>query len=175
MSKEKHHHKTHHLLLHFGPWIEDLPEDEVLVLISVALNYCVLHEEIKIKGYLITRSHLCLVIKSHKHSIHHILTVLSEQIASGVYAYLKLMYEEDDEEKVIYLHDQYSMFTKHTLQNRYLIQLITGKDVKLPYYSPKLARLKSLTHNYNYCSVPDYTGAKGPVTVYIPEKKSHGL
>lgn len=174
-TKQKSIHKAHFLLLHLGPWIEDLPEDEVLARISVALNYCVRFEKCKIKGYVITRSHVCLIMVTYKNSIHHVLTVLSEQIANSVSAYLKLLPDQEEEEKVMYLHETYSMFTKHTLQNRYLIQLLTGNDVKLPYYSPKLARLESLTHNYNYCSVPDYAGAKGPVEVEITENKSYGL
>ena len=165
-AKQKPTHKKHSLLLHLGPWIEDLPKDEVPVIVSIALNYCVYHEKIKITGYLITRSHVCLIMISHKHDIHHILTVLSEQIEAGVYAYLKL---DKEEEKLVYLHDKYHMFTKHTLQNRYLIQLLIGKDVVLPYYSPKLKRLQALTHDYNYCSVMNYKGVQGPVEVSIKE------
>lgn len=165
MSKRT-HHKTHYMQLHLGSWRDTIPEDEVLISVSIALNYCVCHEEIKIKGYLITKSHVCLVITSHKHSVHHVLTVLSEQIESNIHAYLKLQSEETAHEKIVYLHDQYRMFTKHKLQNDDLIDLITGKEVKLPYYSPKLARLKRLTHNYNYCSVINYAGAIGPVEIY---------
>ncbi|MEP0264336.1 hypothetical protein [Dokdonia sp.] len=173
MSKDKqiHKHKTHYLLLHLGSWIEDIPEDNVKIIIAVSLNYCVYNEDVRIKGYLITQHHICLVIHSKKHSIHHILTVLSEQIEIRVYRYLKMNWED---EKVVYLDNQYSMFTKHILRNKYLIQLITGHMEGPPYYSPEFARLKRLTHNYNYCSVLNYVGVKGPaegpVQVQIDKK-----
>jgi hypothetical protein len=75
-----------------------------------------------------------------------------------------------EDEKVAYLDNQYSMFTRHILHNKYLIQLITGHMEGPSFYSPEFIRLKKLTQNYNYCSVMNYTGAKGPVQVQVDKK-----
>ena len=165
MSKRADLTDIHNLELRFGPWIKDLPEDKILRLISITLNYCVVNEEIRIKGYLITKSHLYLVLIYQTDAINHILGVLSKKMAHGVYTHLGFSYDDQDE-KTIHPSDQYGMFKKYSLQDYDLIKLITGKEVKLPFNSPKITYLKNVLHGNNYCSVQDYAGALGPVIVY---------
>ncbi len=158
---------TYNLRLNFADWVKDVPEDKLLVLVSVALNHCVYNHKIKIKGYLITRTTLYLVMTPYEESLKHALDFFSEQIHLRVDAYLKNKDEEDVLQKTSI---ENTVFIKHQLQDYDLIKIITGKDVKLPYHSPRIAYLKKITHNYKYCSVSDYKGVLGPVIVDTIQK-----
>ncbi|WP_299683506.1 hypothetical protein [uncultured Dokdonia sp.] len=160
---------THNLLLHFGDWTKEVPENELLICISIALNHCVCDKKIKIKGYLITATTLYLVMTSYKDSLKLALEFLSEQITLSVDAHLKHI-QHANGNKIFNSSNQNKMFTMHQLQDYDLIKLITGKDVKLSYHNPRIAYFKKITHTYKYCSVSDYKGVLGPVIVDTTQK-----
>lgn len=163
MNKDIGRITPYNVVLHFKSWIKDVPEDKIVVFVAIALNYCVSKKEMSIKGYFITKSNLYLVIRLDKYSLKEMLTVLSEQIALCVYTHLND--SQKGEEEFSSPENQYAMFTKHVLRDHNLIDIITGKDVALPYHSPRLAYLKTITHHCKYCSVSDYRGVLGPVIV----------
>jgi hypothetical protein len=159
-----------------GAWKGLFPEEQNKIIIAEALNYYSCSEGLIIIGYLITNRRVCLVLETDKGNMDKMLTLFYEGLKRAVQQYHDRLialdmrtYNSKGEIKKEGLFA--SMFVQRPLVNDYLIRLITGREVNLPYYNPHLARLKDRLHNYNFCSVIDYSGAKGPVIVKLLEKE----
>ena len=154
---------THHLVLVMKSWEKELPNDLRHLIIAEALNYCVYHEELIIKGYLLTQKRIYLIATNKSHTMEKVLTIFSKQVAKGIYAYKRRRDNNFESPIISKIFDD--LFIKYPLYNAYIIKLITGQKITLPYYNPYVVWLKNRIHNYNYCSAIDYSGAKGPVLV----------
>ena len=170
-SKGKHHKEKEHklsasdkIMIIMGAWRKELPVEQGNVIIAEALNYCVHHKDIKIKGYLITRRRLFLIAKKEKHSWDHILKVFSDQVTWGIYAYEKLKRGCGNDEEPDWVLPK-KPFKSCPFNNPYIAKLLTGKQIHLAYYNPHIVRLEDQINNYNFCSIIDYKGGKSPVIV----------
>ncbi len=162
----------HAISLIIGAWKRQFTDEQNKVIIAEALNYYTYREGLTIVGYLITNRRICLVLETDKGDMENMLVMLYEGLKRAVQQYhdrlrnlgLTTYDNKQQEEKNELFTD---MFIQRPLVNDYLIRLITGRHVDLPYYNPHLARLKDRLHNYNFCSAIDYSGARGPVIVKL--------
>ncbi|KQX09909.1 hypothetical protein [Flavobacterium sp. Root420] len=169
---EKYYH-NHKLELRIGDWKKHFDPNYVNTIIAMALNHCTEETDFIINGYLITSKNLYLVAKTDKkrfdemlHKIEHHINLLLKFLTPEKNKYeIDFYIDQDDNYSII--HEP--LFTVYPFKNDYLIRLITGKKVVLPYYNPELESLKSIVQHHPFCSVIDYSGAIGPVTV-IPLK-----
>ncbi len=151
---------SHHLVLVIKSWEKEIPTDWRNIIIAKALNYCIYNESLVIKGYLLTKKRLCLIVISESHSIRHILNVFAKEVVKGIYNYENNFGKYLEESRTFN-----ELFIQYPLYNPYIIKLITGKKIILPYNNPHVTRLEKRIHDYNYCSAIDYSGAIGPVIV----------
>ncbi len=168
-NKSGTHKITHHLILVMKSWIRDVQQDKRNILIAEALNYCVYHDFFKIKGYLITEKRLCLIVTTAYTTLQKALEVFAVELDKKIY-----VTEHHKEVKLIdtsYIFQK--LFFSVPLYNPYIIKLITGKQIRLPYYEPNVVKLEKMIHDYNYCSAIDYRGAVGPVVVEIDKKQDY--
>lgn len=153
------------LLFYIGDWKKYIPEQQAKIFIAEALSYCVVHEEIIIKGYLITNKKVALIFICEDEYVHSFLFTLNGQVKKSVHNYLqkekrKVHHKKEDLKTDELLHD---IFHEEQLINDWIIKLIKGQEVKLPYNNPHLNRLKRYIESSNFCSSVDYSGAVGPV------------
>ncbi len=161
------------LLLFLGPWKRLVPPYWSKVIIAKALNKCDRKHGLRIKGYIITHRKIGLVLDNEKEEVEHIL----EEFKKYVYKQIKRhLNEEDDspEDLVNFtlkgISKSKGLFRRTQLFNDHLVNMLMDKPLKIDYYSPHLARLKDYLHRYDFCSVQDYRGAKGPVKVKVKKK-----
>ncbi|MEP1489582.1 MAG: hypothetical protein ABJK28_14260 [Algibacter sp.] len=154
---------THYLVLGIKSWKKELPNTWRNLIIAEALNYCVCHEDLIIKGYLLAQKKIYLIAINESHSMENVLTIFSKQVAKGIYEYERRRANNYEAPLVSKIFDD--LFIKHPLYNQYIIKLITGEKIMSPYYNPYVVWLENKIRNYNYCSAIDYSGAKGPVLV----------
>ncbi len=155
--------KESSFFLYIKSWEKEIPTDWINIIIAKALNYCVYNESLVIKGYLLTKKRLCLIVINESHSIKHILNVFAKEVAKDIYTYENSFGKYM---KVLEGSNTFKeLFIQYPLYNQYIIKLITGKKIILPYKNPHVTRLEKMIHDYNYCSAIDYSGAIGPVIV----------
>lgn len=173
VSKKREH--THKVVLKIGNWRKQLDFNYIKTILAIALNYCCKSHELIINGYLITDQNLYLIIKTNEKSIDTIIKKIELQTILLLKINPKELKENKyeisfitDDENIIYTPHK-SLFKIYPLQDEYLIKLITGKKITLPYYDRNLEDLKLMIHNHPFCSAIDYLGAIGPVHVTLLE------
>jgi len=162
-------------VLRMGKWRHAFDKYQYKTMVAVALNACTDQATedfwVKIAGYLITEKKLVIVWRIAKGEPERIFHFFETRLRAEIRKMKKYMEEYRGEKSLvpeIDIHER--LFEIPLLYQNRLVKLITGQQVKLPYYDPQLARLKTYLHRENFCSVLDYTGAKGPVIV---EVKTH--
>ena len=159
---------VHTVFLIIGPWRKLFKADEIRIIIAEALNYCVCFEKMNIAGYLVTDRRVCLVLEIDKTEPDYVLHLFYEKVKKEIKHRLeKKKYFEhytDKTEEAEYLK---FLFTRYKPGDDFLVRLITGRKVELPYYNAHLERLKEKIHDYDFCSVIDYSGGVGPVMVKL--------
>jgi len=162
-NKEKHRNE-HDMILVMKSWRKNIPKEQRNIIIAFALNHCVNHENFDVIGYFISERKIFLMILEKEQNIASGLAIFYEQVALGIFEYYKKRAPYYDE---IELNNEnhHELFEKHPFLDDNIKRLIIGEPITLPYYNPKLARLKDKIANTNFCSTIDYSGAVGPVIV----------
>ncbi|HEX8014944.1 MAG TPA: hypothetical protein VF465_06910 [Flavobacterium sp.] len=163
---------SHQAGLKLGDWEKYFNLKYVNTLIAMALNQCIKNDELIINGYLITDKILYLVVKSNEKKFDSILKKLENHIHFLLEIHKKESqnidnYNFETDNESAYYHIRKPFFKFHPLNNEYLVPLITGKKVTLPYFDRKLEYLKMIIQNNPFCSAIDYSGALGPVIVTL--------
>jgi hypothetical protein len=153
-----------------GPWKNLFPDEQNKILIAKALNACTNYGRMNIGGYLVTQRLICLVLDIDGEDIEAALYMFYDVVRKEVKQYDEWLKSPKEagagsREPVDVKGLLANMFTRYYPINEYLPELITGRTVNLPFYNPRLVRLKDLIRNYNYCSAIDYAGAIGPVKI----------
>ncbi|MEN2399208.1 hypothetical protein GKZ90_0005435 [Flavobacterium sp. MC2016-06] len=172
----KKHFYKHNAVLKIGDWKNNFDLNYRNSIIAIALNHCCKHNDLIINGYLITTNNLYLVAKSNEKLLDAILNKLEHQINHLLKLDHKAIHKKkfnidfiiDDEET--FYEIQEPLFKIYPLKDDYLITLITGKKVTLPYFDRRLEDLKSMIQNHPFCSAIDYSGAIGPVYMTLLEE-----
>jgi len=167
-------------ILKIGEWKKLFPEEEYKFMIAKAFNQCTYnrHEtdqynegKVSIAGYLITDCKVCLVIDNTEPALITRLLMMfydkiRELIRLGLDRIKKPSPAKTGREETAPADTPYhNLFEKYPFTNYQLIKLITGQKVDLHYYDPHLALMKDRLQDYNFCSVINYAGAKGPVRI----------
>ncbi|MCD0465048.1 hypothetical protein [Flavobacterium sp. ENC] len=169
----KKHIYTHKTELKIGNWKNNFDLNYTQTLIAIALNHCCKYHDLIINGYLITAKSLYLVAKTHEKSIDMMLNKIEDHISlllkddnrivKNKKYNIDFMLDNED----VFFEIQEPFFKVYPLKNDYMIPLITGKKIELPYYDRRLEALKQLVHHHPFCSAVDYSGAIGPVQVTL--------
>jgi hypothetical protein len=156
------------LLLKTGFWKQHFPDEQNKLMIAQALNYCTYHKGLQILGYLITSSNLYLVLRIEKADISNMLAIFYDALRKEIkqhQEYLKNQKPQGDGIRTKAGEAFTGLFTQYDLLNHKLIQVITGQPTNEFFHDPQLAWLKRCLQHYNFCSIKDYSGAKGPVKI----------
>ncbi|MCX6318955.1 MAG: hypothetical protein NTW29_16880 [Bacteroidetes bacterium] len=183
-SAEYSRHKTkhtHRVLYRAGYWRDWFSKERFQLIVALALNDWVVHEEkdwgkLYITGYLITECRLYLEVKTTrkdwKHLEHYFFErvkhYIAEELKEKEYCYGNVS-SGNNLGPVLPLQD-FKLFTVCPLYENWLLQLITGHSVETGYDHHALNRLKAWLDAQRFCSVIDYKGGDGPVMVVINEK-----
>ena len=153
-------------------WSVDIPETARNTIVSNALNHCVVNNDFFIIGYLLMNRCLFLIGYSTHLHIEKALEKFYFQVALEIQRYHSEQYKIYQQENVPFLKtgSYEHLFKKYEFRDYYIKNLILGREVEIPYYDPRLARLKDYIHDYNYCSALDYAGGKSPVFVAVKRK-----
>lgn len=156
-------------LLIMGAWQNSFTEAQNNIIIAEALNHCICNEGLKLTGYLIAQKRVFLVIKLHKSDLSKKMLMFHHALLNEIRKQLTFLCSllPDMTQPPRFELDLKKIFKQYLLKDQSLIQLITGHRVELPYYDPQLERLKNQVYNNPFCSVIDYSGAKGPVLIKI--------
>lgn len=176
--KQQHPPAIHPLTLRTGVWKELFSEKQCAICIAEGLNRTVDMPGFAnaIAGYLINSRSVQLVLYMHHRKLHDFLAAFYQWMREGIRnaldeeskGKLRVLLEHKDHRH----HDLFEhLFESRVLRNEPLVRLITGRDVKLPYYDPSLQRLKDEVNASAFCSAIDYSGAEGPVVVKLITKK----
>lgn len=181
---EKHPPVLLSFFLKTGHWRHLFEETKCNWIIAKALNDWVEEEEenfreskiisFELVGYLITGRKLGLVLKIKKKELRPALRRFYEFLNERIADNLKNREEElqdvlnDDTSSNVQFHN---LFEKKMPMSPYLVKLITGREVRIPYYDPHLARLEKNIRHYNFCSAIDYSQAIGPVKIKLFSKE----
>ena len=118
------------LELQVGNWAELFNEQEIKVIIAVALNHCAHHEELKIIGYLITAEKVSLIVVGNKEQWDKVSIIFYELTARGITDILKSERFGNDNTSICnkegYEHQLNELYRINPLTNQYLTLLITG-------------------------------------------------
>jgi hypothetical protein len=147
--------KEHSELLVMNAWRYEIPQEQRNIIIANALNSCTKDKNLRINGYLITNRRVFLIGSSETTPFLEILYHFYFLVETGIAEYKKAHNEYDDAYHLAH-HTQYKLFIRYPFYNEHIRSLIMGKEVKLDYYDPNLARLKAYIHTHNYCSALDY-------------------
>jgi len=158
------------ITLKVGKWRSLFTEQHFNILIAEALNKTLLDDayEKTLIGYLITYRKVYLILKIKQTMLQKMLHFFYKAVKTALEQYVEKTAEAVTSDGFI---QGEPLFEQLPLKNDHLIKLITGRKVKLPYYSPTLERLKEKIRNYNFCSAIDYSGAIGPVLVTLQKLK----
>lgn len=165
----------HLVELKLGSWKKNYDFNYRNTVIAMTLNHFIKENELVINGYLITTKSLFLVAKIEHRSFQEIMERMELHIALLLKKYdskftgsiFKVDFLSDIENIFQTVHQP--LFKIKPLQNHYLIKLITGRKIDIPYLDPELEYLKRLIKNHPFCSSIDYSGALGPVEVTLLE------
>lgn len=167
------HFYNHKAELRLGDWKNHFDPGYINTIIAITLNHFIKEKELIINGYLITHKSLYLLFKSDKKAIDELLQKVESYLVFLLKKHHKKVknniYKNDliiKEDNIFYIIHE-PLFTYNPLKNDYIIQLITGKKIELPYHDPDLEYLKSGIKNNPFCSAIDYSGALGPVDVTL--------
>lgn len=153
-----------------GSWRKLFNIYESRLLIAEALNYCVYSQELVIRGYQITPEKVYLVLQANHDRINRILLIFFEKVRRELLKHIAKLKSEGVhlamQEEIWEGDNAYTaLFEKHTGMNRYLRQMLTGKKATPPYYDPEWQYVQQSVHHCDFCSLVDYSGAKGPVEI----------
>lgn len=165
-QEEKISPKEHAQILVMNSWYKQIPEAQRNIIIANALNTCVIDKSFKITGYLITNTRIFLIGYSEKTPFQDVLEHFYLQVEIGIVNYKKMRNQYSDAHHLEH-YTPHKLFTLFPFYNDDTRKLITGKKVSIPYYDPRLARLKDYIHHHNYCSILDYAGGESRVIVAI--------
>jgi hypothetical protein len=129
----------------------------------------------QIAGYFITYKRLCIVLENDKPEVDKQIRLFLNMLAKCVKKFTgdsNTFFDIEDIEKVIFTDADLlgEVLKEYQAIDDYLVRLITGRPVNIPYYDPYLERLKIITHAADFCSVADYLGAESPVLVKLIER-----
>lgn len=142
-----------------GQWKRMFSDHHLKIFIAEALNYCISHNGMIIYGYLITDKRICLILDIQKSDLAVVL--------SGFFESVSMLISEPRYNNIRIDERINGLFTIRPLLNDQLVSLLIGKPVVLPYYDKNLARLKDRLSHAHFCSVIDYSGARGPVNLQL--------
>lgn len=171
----KRHFYSHEIELKLGNWKKHFDFNYRSTVIVMALNHFIKEHELVVNGYLITTKSLFLIVKTEKKSIDELVEKIELHIAFLLKKYdnkFTNSISKDDflieMENILYTVHQ-PLFKLKMIKSNYLIKLITGQKIDIPYYDPELEYLKLLIKNHPFCSSIDYSGALGPVEIVLLE------
>lgn len=151
------------LMLEMKSWRLYFPDEELKLILAEALNDTIIAKRILIRGYLITSWRLYLILWADEEQteefLKHFTNCMIRNIIKKVETDLKEHRSSGD------FHAFQELFVRYPFYNAELVDLLIGKELKTNYYQPKLAWMKDQLKNYKFCSVRNYTGAKGPVFI----------
>lgn len=159
------------ITLKIGRWKFHFTEAECNIMIAEALNDWAASPEpelagVKITGYLISSTKLYLVLYHPEDFKLSLLDIFYGEIGKAIrdrHHHFKANTQVTVPEK----EKNKKLFDVLPVNNDYVTLLITGRQVRIPYYNPHLAWLENYIQNHNFCSALDYSGAKGPVEVCL--------
>lgn len=169
----KKHFYTHKTELKIGNWKNNFDLNYTNSIIAIALNHSCKYHDLIINGYLMTAKSLYVVAKTHEKSIENVLNKIENHIHLLLKSDNQTLKNKNFNIDFILDHEdvffeiQEPLFKVSPLKNDYLIALITGKKIGIPYYDRRLEALKKLVHHHPFCSAVDYSGAIGPVQVTL--------
>ncbi|WP_289659379.1 hypothetical protein [Flavobacterium panacagri] len=161
----------HKMMLKIGDWKKHFDLNYVKTIIAIALNHYTKNNSFFINGYLITNQNLYLIVQTNEKTIEVIIKKIEAQIILLLKFNPQKIKEKPD--KIAFIADDESvfypawktLFKSYPLENDYLVKLITGKKVTLPYFDQNLESIKTIIHNQAFCSSINYLGGIGPVEV----------
>lgn len=165
------------ITLKIGKWKSLFDEPEYKIMIAEALNHWINTRELRIKeikitGYLISSTRVCLALYHRKDFDISMLDTFYKTVKAGIWKHNRHdpIKKPESSAAESAIEKNKKLFEILPFTSEYIILLITGRQVHLPYYNPLLARVeKNIQHN-NFCSAIDYSGAKGPVDVCLLQK-----
>lgn len=160
----------HSFFLRIGHWKHLFEEGKYKWIIAKAMNDWIEEDEentFELVGYLIAATKLGLVLKVKNKDLSFILhrfcqllnIRITENLESGEIELSGFLNKTDHGTSVQF----HNLFETKLPMSQYVVKLITGRKIKLPYHDPRLARLEERIRNYNFCSAIDYSGAISPV------------
>ena len=159
------------ITLILGEWHKYFSVTDRKILIAQALNKSIVHYDLVLSGYLITKDTIYLVIKQEE-DLNKVLHTLEGYLHESI-LHLHAYYNEIGNHKTKSLklrHDgSTSILFRRVMKplNVELFKLISGIKVNTPYRNPKLERLKSRVRSEKFTSYIDYAGGQSPVIVEI--------
>lgn len=171
-------HPLIYISLRIGPWRELFSDQANMIIISKALNECIVNKIFTLAGYLLTGRRVFLVIYPKGSDTESMLFSFRNNIRDAVRHYmLGLKYtgqwpNQQWERAPIdeLLRDP---FLRQYCINDHLARLVTGRRVNLSYYSPHLDTLKHKVRQATFCSAIEYRGGEGPVIIEKLKKFLH--
>jgi hypothetical protein len=156
-------------LLIMGSWKNSFTDIQSNIIIAEALNTCNYDKVFKLSGYMISQKRVFLVLKLQQDDLHSKMLMFNQHLLAEIRKQLVFISSQVPEMTAqdLLQPDLKKLFRQYILKDQSLIRLLTGERVELPYYDPKLERLKHQVNSNPFCSVIDYSGAKGPVVIHI--------
>jgi hypothetical protein len=158
------------ITLSIGNWKNIINEYQVKLFIAWSLNYCVDSQQLRIRGYLITNDRLYMVWFIQPDLVNRMLMIFYEKLRREIHRFLEKQRQSGicltHEAEMIASDESFEdLFEKYPFHNHYLMQLICGEKIELPYYDPNLEKAKRDIQGAEFCSAIDYSGAIGPVNI----------
>jgi hypothetical protein len=149
-----------------------------MLIISEALNQCVVNRIFTLAGYLLTGNRVFLVIYSKGSEEESMLFTFYDSVRRAAKHFMngnKYAGSQtgSQQERVVIDELLQYPFRRQYGVNDYLERLVTGRRVNLPYYSPYLDTLKVLVRQATFCSAIEYRGGEGPVIIEKLRKTLH--
>ena len=164
--------------LRIGAWRELFNDQAGMMIISDALNECVVNNIFTLAGYLITARRVFLVIYPKGPDAESMLFAFYDTVRRAVRHHAdgsKYAGQQTSQQRDRMLMDE---LLKHPFHRQYCIndhleRLVTGRRVNLPYHSPHLDVLKDKVRRAVFCSAIEYRGGEGPVIIEKLRKILH--
>lgn len=165
------------LCFKMGEWRSIFTLCEFKMFIANALNELYKEDEpdgeTDIVGYLINPDEVYLIMHCNHRERETIVDLFKITLYREITHFLNYIINQKPGENVLRESlqnatiDKERLFTCYPINNWYLVKLLTGQNIELPYYDPRLAMLKAQIRHNNFCSVIDYSGTDGPVGITI--------